>query len=166
MRQWYTRYLVLAAIMTSVVSVIAEAKPPSETSSVQIEILDGATGQPIQDTHLLIFMAADKQAPRSSHTDATTDRNGVVALHFIPAKTSYLQIWVDWHIPCFKNPNSVLYSTSDIMERGVVSENSCGTARTAAKPGVIVVYARRRHWWETTKLREGYLVTKVAQRIA
>lgn len=112
--------------------------------------MDGRTGKPIPNEHTLIFVTDDANFPKKTLIDRSTDENGIVLVQFEGAPPKFIQVFVDWHILCIKTPNSVLYSTEEIVEHGVIASNQCGEDKVSPTPGDIYIYARPRHWWEPT----------------
>ena len=119
-------------------------------SQITIHALDGRTGFPIKNEHLLIFLSNDKSTPQASHLDRTTDANGEVVLRLDEVPYRYIQVWVDWHILCEKRPNQIVYQTSRVVENGILSRNCCGHVNAKLHPGDLYIFARPRHWWEPT----------------
>jgi hypothetical protein len=116
---------------------------------IRVHAVDGQTGKPIANEHVLIFVTNDPQYPKARLIDRSSDNNGVVLIRGIDFR--YIQVFVDWHILCIKGvDNRLEYSTSEVVGRGVSSGDSCGKIKVDPKPGDLYIFARPRHWWEPT----------------
>jgi len=142
------RVLALVALVFCANS--SDAQQPRGEPKIRIHVLDGRTGKIIADDHLLIFVTNSSQQPEAVHIDRTTDSAGLAILDEEAASFRYIQVWTDWHILCVKCPNCVEYPISEVLNKGLVSQNLCGTVKVQPKPGDLYIFARRRHWWEST----------------
>lgn len=118
-------------------------------NSITIHVLDGRTGKPISTEHILIFVTNDPKYPHARIIDERTDAHGIYTVRDVDFK--FIQVAVDWHIPCMKHPSNRLeYSVAEIMSTGMSTFNSCGDAKVEPQPGNLYVFVRLRHWWELT----------------
>lgn len=125
------------------------APPQNAESQIQVHALDGRTGKPISNEHVLIFVTDDPENPKARLIDRSTDARGIVAIQNVDFR--YLQVFVDWHILCVKHPNNKLeYTASEVVNKGVISSDSCGKVKVNLQPGDLYIFTRPRHWWEPT----------------
>ncbi len=137
--------------MGAIITPLQQAAHPVQTGSkITIHVLDGKSGKPISNEHLLIFLTNDKGVPQTEHIDRRTDTDGLVVLSSKDVPFRFIQVWVDWHVLCVKRPNSVVYAISEVLEQGIISQDECGGIKVQPEPGDLYIFARSRHWWEPT----------------
>ena len=142
-------------IATLVLTPSASAQQPTaaENTGIVLRAVDGRTGKPLENQHLLLFGGPSVQAAREHQKqyEVVTGTGGIAALD-LSADTRWLQVWVDWHVLCAtKNP---IFSVADILATGVNAPNACGSrsAQEKTTPGHLVVFARSKRFWE--KMRQ------------
>lgn len=120
---------------------------------ITVEVLDGRNGKPMADQHVLVFIGVTSAAVRShaQHTGVTTGKDGNAALAIFPAKTMWLQVFMDGRIPCFADPNGASFSVDKIMSQGLVTPNTCSSLVRAPSPGHFIIFARPAHFTEKIK---------------
>jgi 5-hydroxyisourate hydrolase-like protein (transthyretin family) len=136
----------------------SEEAPVSD--KITIHALDGRTGTPIKNEHLLIFLSNDKNTPEESHIDRTTNIDGDIVLNANEVPFRYMQVWVDWHILCEKDPNQIVYQVSEVTASGILAPNRCGHVNVKLHPGDLYIFARPRHWWEPTSAGDQVRIDK------
>jgi hypothetical protein len=59
-----------------------------------------------------------------------------------------------------KHDDPPKYSLAEIVSEGVIAPNYCGhIAPAVPKPGELLIYSRREHWWEiTARVARGLLI--------
>ena len=107
-------------------------------------LLDGKSGKPIGNEHLLIFYGTttDDVHAEKSHRDLRTDVNGMAVLALEDSLISLLQVFPDGHVLCQEKPNTNSYSVEQIERTGLSAQNNCGSVRRANTPYQFVIYAR------------------------
>jgi len=147
---------------------------------IQIKVLDGRNGKPIERECLNIWAGTG----RGAHMVAATNGDGVVLLHFgnddilaekacagWPSQVSRasdvegITISADRYVACQEygkptpgespvNPLKMMpfYPFKSILQLGVSSSNVCGRIRGKAAPGELIFFVRPRSFWE--KMRE------------
>ncbi|MGH9586608.1 MAG: hypothetical protein ACRD3F_06620 [Acidobacteriaceae bacterium] len=124
------------------------AAPLQEANTkIQVHVIDGRTGTPISNERILIFATNDSKNPKVRLINRSTDTRGIAAIR---TDFRFLQVFVDWHVLCFKDPNQLEYATSEVVRKGVISPDTCGKVKVNLQPGELYVFARPRHWWEPT----------------
>lgn len=120
---------------------------------IVVQAVDARNGKPIANQHMLVFGGDSPEAVRQHENqyDLTTDKDGMATLTLGPG-TQWLQVWMDWHVLCQKEPNSRSFPVSDILASGVSTPNTCSSVSEKAAPGHLVVFARPAHFWE--KMRQ------------
>ena len=115
---------------------------PAVAQDITIRAIDGKTGKPIPNEHLLVFLFEDI-ANRRGGPDLRTDANGIATLRAADLHGSYMQIWVDHRTQCNRNPNAQSLSILDIRAHGLDPENNCSDKiRNSPHPNELIVYAR------------------------
>lgn len=120
---------------------------------IVVQALDGRTGKPIENQHLLLFggESAETAKQHKQHYELVTGRDGTATLSLTP-EIQWLQVWMDWHVLCESEPKSNSFPVRDILVSGLSAPNTCGAASETAAPGHLVVFARPAHFWE--KMRQ------------
>lgn len=137
----------LSMIVCSLAMSASAAAVPLATRQVVVHAVDGRSGKPLRNQHLLVFGGGSKDALRQhkQHFEVVTGADGSATLS-IPAETRWLQVWVDWHILCA--PKDSVFSVAQILSLGVNTPNTCDSKSLAASPGNLVVFVRPAHFWE------------------
>jgi hypothetical protein len=133
----------LPAMFTSLVICAASSFAQSSIpTKIKIHIVDGNTGSSIQAHQLLV---------RLDHLE--TDKNGWIEISATPNESmQFVDLYNLYRCEVRKQGDPyVNYPVNEIIQRGVVSKNFCGKPQTGATPGVIVLYMRQPHWWESTR---------------
>ena len=121
----------------------------AQNDRVIIQVVNGRTGKLLAKQRLLLFVGGSPEAVRQhyNHYELFTDKVGQAGLILEP-QMQRLQVWVDFHILCQKEPNFRSFSVATIMSTGLSTPNSCGSVSKKAKPGRLVVFARPATFWE------------------
>lgn len=121
---------------------------------IVVQAVDARNGKPIANQHIVVF-GGDSPGPvvrqHGSQYELTTDKDGMATLTLAPG-TEWLQVWIDWHVLCQRNPNSKSFPVSDILASGMSTPNTCSSVSEKAAPGHLVVFARPERFWE--KMRQ------------
>jgi len=127
-----------------IVMVVVGMACMAQETKIVVQVLNGKNGKPIANEHLVVFTGAseDKVKQHKNHAEIRTDAKGVALLSVDERTTSYIQVWVDWHILCQKTPNTQSYSVGDILKGGSSTANNCGTIKEPLEPNKFVVFAR------------------------
>ena len=122
-------------------------------NQIVVQAVDGRTGKPIENQHLLLFGGKSEEAAKQhkQHYELVTGRDGSATLSLAP-ETQWLQVWMDWHVLCQSEPKSKAFPVREILVSGLSTPNTCGSASEKARPGHLVVFARPAHFWE--KMRQ------------
>jgi hypothetical protein len=120
---------------------IAPCASHAQTAEIHIRIINGKTGRPIKNETLRVWTTRD-------HIDADlwpTDANGAILLKVEGAA----QIALDENLnascrtlPANLQPSQFLYSVAEILNKGIATDNTCGTVRVTAKPGELILFER------------------------
>jgi hypothetical protein len=116
----------------------------AQETEIVVQVLNGKNGKPIANEHLVIFTGTSEEDVRQhkNQAEARTDAKGIALLSVDAHKTSYIQVWVDWHVLCQKAPNGHSYSVGDILKGGLSTTNNCGPIKQPLEPNHFVVFAR------------------------
>jgi hypothetical protein len=116
----------------------------AQRTEVTIRALNGKTGSPFANQRLVIFVGESAEAAtfHQRAIDAQTDKNGLVVIPVVSAKTSWIQVWADGLTLCQSEPNRKSFSVDMILSSGLSAPNNCGSLAQATAPGQFTVYAR------------------------
>jgi hypothetical protein len=130
-----TRLALLCALL------IAPCVSHAQTAEIHIRIVNGKTGRPIKTETLRVWTTRN-------HVDADlwpTDANGAILLKV----DSAAQIALDENLnascrtlPANQQSFQLLYSVAEILNKGISTDNTCGTIRVTAKPGELILFER------------------------
>jgi len=111
---------------------------------ITIRALNGKTDSPLANQRLVIFAGESAEAAtfHRSAIDAQTDKNGLVVIPVVLAKTSWIQVWVDGLTLCQSQPNRKSFSVDMILSSGLSAPNNCGSPAQTTAAGQFTVYAR------------------------
>jgi len=150
MKSGYSRFRLTTTIISHLYAVlvlcifVAHAGAQSADRTIRIEALDGRSGKPITNTHLLVFAGGTVEELRqhSEHFDLHTDQNGNAELVMTSERLRFVQVWVDGKTLCQSRPNSVSLSVEQALAKGLLAPNECGNLRVSSAPGQLFVFAR------------------------
>lgn len=119
--------------------------PDQARPQLQILLLNGVTGKPIPKVRLLIFAGSTPEEVQiHAHSfDLTTNEEGLAKMPSGQMWPSSLQIFVDFMTGCQPQPNLHSFSLSSAMKDGLTAANSCGSVQVQAKPGQLILFARK-----------------------
>jgi hypothetical protein len=113
----------------------------AQTVEIHIRIINGKNGRPIKNETLRVWTTRN-------HVDADlwpTDATGSILLKVDGAA----QIALDENLnascrtlPANQQSFQLLYSVAEILNKGISTENTCGTIRVTAKPGELILFER------------------------
>jgi hypothetical protein len=113
----------------------------AQTAEIHIRIINGKNGRPIKNETLRVWATRN-------HVDADlwpTDANGAILL----IVDSAAQIALDENLnascrtlPANQQSFQFLYSVAEILNKGIATDNTCGTVRVTAKPGELILFER------------------------
>src|SRR5271166_4606474 len=149
----------LALMIAMVLSMAHSASGPQVT----VRVLDGRNGRPMKDQVIEVWNGERTDGvPRQ----VKTDDFGAAVLAFNPQKDSFVISFGyspsgKWLADCRPLPSknstksltgSYVYHFSEVLQRGIVAENTCGKLIVEPEPAEFVFFGRPAHWWE--KMRE------------
>ncbi|HZP24740.1 MAG TPA: hypothetical protein VFB04_14930 [Terriglobales bacterium] len=143
----------LAVVLLFGSSMKAQNAGMEKTLNITVHVLDGRTGKPMSDQHVLVFtgLSSDAVKTHAQHTSVTTDKDGVGMLTIYPAETQWLQVFADSRVLCYPNPNQSTFSVSDILSKGLVTSNDCSALVREPSPGHFIIFARPSRFMEKMK---------------
>ena len=117
---------------------------------IVIDLVDGRTGKPIPNEHILVFQGSTQKDVRAekSHKNLQADTNGTAILTLDGPSVLRIQVWVDGYVLCQDTPNSKSYSVQKIRETGLNAPNNCSSMTRENAPNHFAVYVRHAHFWE------------------
>jgi hypothetical protein len=145
-----------SALLTSAALAVCVALPAQTAKTITIRIVDGHTGKALVASNVLIRVDHQKTV----HADwvaLNDDRSGKATLPAYAAVVA-AQATYDNTMELYINCDSVKddpptgphwYKLSEILATGVVTANGCSHRTVEAKPGEIVIFARRKSWRDT-----------------
>jgi hypothetical protein len=161
-------FLVLLVLGSSITLLYAQ--------TVEIKLVNGRIGRPIVGTCVDVWVGHERKAAMA----IPTDNNGVASLR-LTDKDAEIDIHNRWNgcgdfgviNPVVKYDNSLRihagyalcqphtpdyswlaltdFSTDRVIQQGIVTPNSCGSATASLKPGEVIIFVRPLSWWEKLK---------------
>jgi hypothetical protein len=138
------KYFRIAALVCAVwlgASLHAKAQ---DATTLRVQILNGKTGRPVTNAHLVLFRDAHLTAFNGAHENKgeTTDGEGYAAIPNVDAAVGSVFIAVDMHRACSKTDKHE-FPLAKVRVAGVVSENSCKPRISMyPQPGTLIFYVR------------------------
>jgi hypothetical protein len=118
----------------------------AQKSAVTIEVVDGKSGKPLAHAHILVFTSDEQPTIRTGKSLGTmTDERGLVVSE---TNSRFVQVLVDSHKLCQKEPNLQSFEVSKIVVAGLTTPNNCSSIVKEVTPGKFVVFARSPTFWE------------------
>jgi hypothetical protein len=112
---------------------------------VVIRFMNGTNGKPIRDRGVNIRIGSVKLFWRD------TDSKGEIILNIAGAQPRELGVGPDYVFDCRSTRDSNIllvrtlkYSLDEIVSKGIVGENLCGTATASPAPGTLILFVRPR----------------------
>ena len=122
----------------------SERKTGGSGVLITIKVLNGKSGKPVWRESPNIYIDDSNE-----NINPSTDHHGEAKLR-IPASAQKIKISANWGHECRSVPPFPSYAVSEIFQKGIVTDNSCGTLTVSPIPGVLVFYERPSTWWERT----------------
>lgn len=135
-------FTVAFALFTASTARADETFPVDHKEPITIQILDGATGQPLVHAHVLLLGGYDQADidHRVWPEEALTDEHGDLHLSNQLANLPYLQVRVENAPLCQSDADA--FSVERIRRDGMSSGNRCGIATTENAPGVFAIFVK------------------------
>jgi hypothetical protein len=129
--------------------VLATGVCPVAAAQFTIKVVNGHNGKPLKRTTVDVWFG-NQALPPPTQVTTTDDGNARLA---VTGSVETIVIAGQWVGDCRAGKlksyiDGNVYSVHDILQTGVVTQNTCGKARTQPTPGVLVFYVRPLHWWE------------------
>lgn len=152
--------VLLFLIAATAVTASTFAQQPSQGTvvpKIQIRLLNGKNGKPIKDdTPNIWFDDANSsltKGPLNPHTDA----NGEISLAINDRNVKYVRVLPNQYADCRFKDDSIAgrlssYSLTEIITKGIVSNNVCGKQQAEPRPGVLIIYVRPMTFMERWRL--------------
>lgn len=124
---------------------------PAGESQLRVQVLNGRTGRPVVNTHLLLI-GDDGLALDGSRDNpgVNTDVEGYAPLPASP-RSRQLHLYVTGYLPCTRASRRT-FALELMATRGIVSSNECSPRiRLFPQRGLLVVFVRPEHWWEALR---------------
>jgi hypothetical protein len=154
--------------------------PVLRAQTIEIKLVNGKSGRPLGNTCMYVWVG-DKSNPNSGPLlETQTDNNGSVILRLdrehseinnqsqmlvcglrgvinptvkygdtISVRAGYVLCQPD--IPDYSWLASTDFSTKEVLQRGIVTANTCGKATAPLKFREVVLFVRPLSWWEKLK---------------
>ena len=127
----------------------AEAQVVADALKLRVQILDGKTGRPVENQHLLLQREDGHPIGSDGASKAvTTDGEGYAAVPNVDPSIPAVFILVESHRPCSKAQRHD-FSLLTVRTLGVVSENSCRPRITLfPQAGTLIFFVRPETFFE------------------
>jgi len=169
-------FMALSVLRLSVAIVFVLSGTALCAQTIEIKLVNGRNGAPMSDACVNLWAGTEREEAMA----IPTDKNGVARLR-LTEKDSEINIQSHWKgcgefgvvNPVVKyndslriNAGYVLcqsrksdyswlairdFSTKEVLQRGVVTANTCGKATASPKPGEVIIFVRPLSWWEKLK---------------
>jgi hypothetical protein len=163
-----------------VLLVFASSGATLRAQTAQIRVLNGRNGRPIANKCTNVAIT-DKVNLRSGTLIQTqTDREGIIKIRLTEQDAELndqnqrlvcgvfgvlspvakygdtigirpFQVFCQEHTPDFSWLGMKLFSTTQVLQDGIATENTCGRVKAKATPGEIILFVRPLTWWEIFK---------------
>ncbi len=127
----------------------AEAQVVADALKLRVQILDGKTGRPVENQHLLLQREDGRPLGSDGASKAvTTDGEGYASVPNVDPSIPAVFILVESHRPCSKAQRHD-FSLLKVRTSGVVSENSCRPRITLfPQAGTLIFFVRPETFFE------------------
>jgi hypothetical protein len=145
--------------------------------TIEIKLVNGRNGRPLPRTCVNVWVGSE----RKDAMGIPTDENGVAKLR-LTDKDSEVDVRRDWkvcgnfgvidpvvkyndsirinvsyvlcqpHTPDYSWLSLTTFSMERLIQRGIVTANSCGKATASPKSGELVIFARPLSFWEKMRI--------------
>jgi hypothetical protein len=131
--------LLLVALLLAAAS-LSDAQQPTKFT---VRFINGTNGRSINDKRVNIWLGNATLFWRD------TDSKGQIELDVTSAQPREVAVMPDLVFDCRSEKDSasgrlVKYSLDEIISKGIVGNNLCGTVAVSPTPGVLVLFARPR----------------------
>ncbi len=131
------------------VPVLAQAQMKVET--LHIHVLNGRNNKPVKRAHATVnvYPLTSYETP----TNFVANQQGDFSM-LVPT-TAQVSMVIAQQRPCQVVSNRrhkttpILFPVQQILSSGLVAPNNCSRRIAAAEPGVLTLYVRSAHWWQT-----------------
>lgn len=113
-------------------------------SSITVRFLDGQTGKPLQNLHVVFEAGYDGDGIRSGfwQEEALSNARGETTLPRILSALPWLQVSVLKHHVCQAGGDASSFSVERMRRDGLSAPNRCGTITAVETPGVFTVFVK------------------------
>jgi len=143
---------------------------------IEIKLVDGRSGHPMSDTCVNVWVGTERKTAMAIPTDESgiarlrlTDKDDEADIHnrskdcgefgVVNPVVKYdgsIRINAGYVLCQSRAPDQSWlavtdFSTERILERGVVTANTCGKATASPKPGAVIIFVRPLTLWEKLK---------------
>ena len=115
-----------------------------QRTTVIVEIVNGRNNKPIRDRSVNVWLGDGGMRLLD------TDPKGEIRLDVADIQPFKIRVNLNSRVDCRLQPGfRVEYSLDEILTKGLIGENACGKAVRVPAPGILVIYARPRTFWES-----------------
>jgi hypothetical protein len=123
--------------------------------NIRIRVRNGRNGHPVTKESVNVWFG-NKPAGEGFGGEGgvalllSTDKNGEVLVSIKGNDAEWIDILPDYYFDCRarKDTRRPIYSVKEVLQSGVVTDNTCGKFTAEPKPGEITFFVRPLHWWE------------------
>ena len=139
---WKAIFVLVGALFCG--PLCAGAQAGADAAALRIQLLDGRTGRPVTNHHLVIARKDGRplEGNGAGKKGETTDGEGYAPIPNTDVALDHVVVNVDRHRPCSKTEKRE-FSLVKVRASGVVSENSCRSRITLfPQAGTLVFFVR------------------------
>ncbi len=117
--------------------------PAQQATKVVVHFINGTNGKSIKDKKVNIWLGSEKPFWRD------TDSKGQITLDVGSTQPRELAVLPDFVFDCRATRDSAVgrtlkYPLNEIVSKGIVGDNLCGTVTASPAPGVLILFVRPR----------------------
>jgi hypothetical protein len=164
--------LLLAALASSATVLCAQ--------TVEVKLVNGRSGRPVADQCIGLWVGNRSKPSSGPLLETQTERNGVTTVRLTNDDTKIstqnqrlacglmgvinpvvkegdtISIRAGYalcqpHTPDYSWLVMTDFSTKELLQRGIVTTNTCGKSTASPKPGEVILFVRPLTWWEKLK---------------
>ena len=170
------RFFFITVVVPLILLILGSFGARPDAQTIKVKLVNGRTGLPIAGTCVNVWVGTEHKAAVAIPTDNNgvaalrlTDQDGEIdvhnrlkgcgdfgVVHPVVKYDDVLQINVGY-VLC--QPGAADYSwlaktnvsTKEVLQRGIVTANTCGRATASPEPGQVILFVRPLSWWEKLK---------------
>jgi hypothetical protein len=158
-KAFVARCLLVGSFLFLVATRVGLPQAAAQTQELRIRVLDGRSGRPISKEQVNVWIGNIPATSGFGGKDGTafllsTDKSGEAALPIAVNHKEWIEIETDYYFDCRpfrRNATRPTYPVKEVLQSGIVTDNTCGKFRAEPRHGELTFIVRHLHWWESFK---------------